>query len=507
MTERFRMLSLRHRVILLMVAIAVFAAGLTATTMTVIDFVKLQENILTEQELTASITGERNRYILKFGQRDALARNLEIFKLRPSVESVCIYNESAEVFAHYPMETSEEPLKPNVQDCPELPSEGSIFTDKYLETFRPIELKGEVVGGIYIRSNLKLIDSYLGRQIATIFGVIVLVIIVAYGLALRLQRSITQPILTLADTAHNISAYKDYSIRARQPATHSASYSREIVTLVNAFNEMLQEIEERNTALQKKNIELDKAREQAETANMSKSRFLASISHELRTPLNAIIGFSSLIRSQFYGQINKKYVEYAEDIHESGVHLLEIINDILDLSKAEAGKLILEMEEFQISKALQKVYSILESRAEKAQIRVFVDTPEGLPYLIADHVRFIQIMLNLLSNAIKFTEPGGRITVTAQAKPLPHQDGLHQFIITVSDTGIGMRREDIEKALQSFGQVDGDLNRKYDGTGLGLPLTKKLVELHNGTLTIDSEKNVGTTVCVTLLSNPESLKK
>jgi signal transduction histidine kinase len=269
---------------------------------------------------------------------------------------------------------------------------------------------------------------------------------------------------------------------------------------------MLQEIEERNSTLQKKNIELDRAREQAETANMSKSRFLASISHELRTPLNAIIGFSSLIRSQFYGQINKKYVEYAEDIHESGVHLLEIINDILDLSKAEAGKLILEMEEFQVLKALQKVFAILEPRAEKAGVTLLIDVPEGLPYLIADHVRFLQIMLNVISNAIKFTETGGRVTVSTRAMPLDNQDG-YQFVMCVVDTGIGMRQEDIEKALQSFGQVDADLNRRYEGTGLGLPLTKKLVELHGGTLMIESERNVGTTVTIRLTTHPDALRK
>lgn len=509
MTTRFLRLSLKHRVILLMVAIAVVTAVLTAASMAIIDFYKLKENFLTEQELTASITGERNRYIIKFGQRDAVARNLEVFKLRPTVEQVCIYDEHGRVFADYPMESDTMEGKPVEARlaCPSSPETGSFFRDTYLETFRPIELKGELVGGVYVRSSLRLMDSYLSRQIVTIFVVLLLVIGVAYVLAVRLQRSITQPILTLADTAHNISAYKDYSLRARQPRHGSASSSREITTLIQAFNEMLDEIEQRNASLQKNNLELERARELAETANMSKSRFLASISHELRTPLNAIIGFSSIISSQLFGQINKKYLEYAEDIHESGVHLLEIINDILDLSKAEAGKLTLEMEEFQIGKVLKKCLSILESRAEKGEVRLIIDAPDDLPYLIADRVRFIQIMLNLMSNAVKFTEPGGRVQVSVHAKALSQQPGHQQFVITVSDTGIGMTPKEIEKALQSFGQVDSDLNRKYEGTGLGLPLTRKLVELHHGSLIIESEKNVGTTVQVRLISDPETLKK
>ncbi|MBY0354429.1 MAG: hypothetical protein K2Q12_01715 [Rickettsiales bacterium] len=507
MTRRFHLLSLRHRVMLLMVALAVFTAGLTAASMTVIDYYNLHDNLLTEQELTASITAERNRYILKFGQREVLSNNLQIFKLRPTIELVCVYDEQGDVFARYSMQDAPPAIQKKSHECPVAPLMGSVFNDQSLETFRPITLRSEVIGGIYVRSDLKIIHSYLNRQVATILGVVVLVIIIAYFIALRLQRAITQPILTLAETAHNISAYKDYSIRARKPTQESRAYSREIVTLVEAFNEMLDEIEERTASLQKKNIELDKAREQAETANMSKSRFLASISHELRTPLNAIIGFSSIISSQLFGQINKKYLEYAEDIHESGVHLLEIINDILDLSKAEAGKLILDMEEFHIGKAVKKCQSILADRAEKGGVQLIIDAPDDLPYIIADRVRFVQIMLNLMSNAIKFTEPGGRVHVTIQAKIIGNQSNHLQFIISVADTGIGMHREDIDKALQSFGQLDGDLNRRYEGTGLGLPLTKKLVELHKGTLTIESERNVGTSVYVRMVSDPESLKK
>jgi signal transduction histidine kinase len=507
MTQRLLLLSLKQRVIFLMVAIAVVTAALTAASITIIDFYKLRDNFLTEQELTASITAERNRYILKFGQRGTAAQNLEIFRMRPTVEMVCIYDERGEVFAHYPAQANGDGMTSSGHACPSSPRPGSYFEETYLETFKPIELKGEVVGGIYLRSSLSIIDTYLSRQLMTILGVVAVAIAVAYGLALRLQRSITQPILTLADTAHNISTYRDYSIRAPLPGPRSMAHSREIATLISAFNEMLDEIEERNLTLQRKNIELDRARELAETANMSKSRFLASISHELRTPLNAIIGFSSLIRSQFYGAINQKYLEYAEDIHESGVHLLEIINDILDLSKAEAGKLILELEEFHVGKAIRKVLSILGERAEKGGVKIFADVPDDLPYLIADHVRFIQIMLNIVSNAVKFTEPGGRVSIAVQSRPITGQPGHVQFIITVTDTGIGMRPEDMEKALQSFGQVDGDLNRRYEGTGLGLPLTKKLVELHGGNLVIESEKGVGTTVQVRLVSDPDSLKK
>lgn len=239
--------------------------------------------------------------------------------------------------------------------------------------------------------------------------------------------------------------------------------------------------------------ELRMARDQAETANRSKSEFLATMSHELRTPLNAIMGFSEMIKLQTLGPVGSpEYRDYATDIYGAGQHLLALINDILDLSKVESGSDELHEESIEFPVLVQTVVRLVRQRAESNSIRLELNLPADLPLLLADERKLKQILVNLLSNAIKFTEPGGQVTLKAWFRA---DSG---FICQVVDTGIGMRPEDIPKALSRFGQIDGDLNRKYEGTGLGLPLSKSLVELHGGYLDLQSEVGVGTTATVRL---------
>lgn len=236
-------------------------------------------------------------------------------------------------------------------------------------------------------------------------------------------------------------------------------------------------------------LSIHKALEEADIANRSKSELLANMSHELRTPLNAIIGFSSSIREEIYGPLgHEKYREYLEDISKSGEHLLELINDILDVSAVEAGKMEFHEEPLDFAKLAAASVRLIKERSEDAHIRLLTDVDPHLPYIFADERRIKQILLNLLSNAVKFTQSGGKVTLGASV------DNDNRYVITVTDTGIGMTREGIFKALSQFGQVNRGSFGKHEGTGLGLPLTKALVELHGGTLEIDSEKDVGTTV-------------
>ncbi len=236
------------------------------------------------------------------------------------------------------------------------------------------------------------------------------------------------------------------------------------------------------------------AKQNAEVANRAKTEFLANMSHELRTPLNAIIGFSEIMKSGQFGPIgNPQYVDYLTDIHDSGQHLLELINDVLDLSKIEAGAIKLQEEKIDATKAIATCVNLIRPKADAGQLMIKTDLPAaGSPLLRADARALKQMLVNLLSNAVKFTQPGGTIDVLARSSP------VEGFVIRIADTGIGIEADDIPRALARFQQIDGRLHRKYEGTGLGLALTKSLAEMHGGTLALESQVGVGTTVTITL---------
>jgi signal transduction histidine kinase len=239
--------------------------------------------------------------------------------------------------------------------------------------------------------------------------------------------------------------------------------------------------------------ELKKAKDDAEIASRTKSQFLANMSHELRTPLNAVIGFSEIIAAETFGAVgNEKYRTYAGDIYASGQHLLDLINDILDLSKIESGADRLQEEKLDFADIVDAALSMVRGRAEKEGVRLEADLPSEMPWLLADEKKIKQILANLLSNAVKFTEAGGEVRLEASAG---RREG---WLICVSDTGIGMAPGDIATAMTQFGQIDSALGRKYDGTGLGLPLSKALVTQHGGELKVESTPRQGTVVTVRL---------
>jgi signal transduction histidine kinase len=236
------------------------------------------------------------------------------------------------------------------------------------------------------------------------------------------------------------------------------------------------------------------AREKEHEANLAKSEFLANMSHELRTPLNSIIGFTEIMQLGSFGQVrNARYREYLGHIHTSGDHLLQLINDMLDLAKVEAGKLELEEQAIDFGDLVRSCRNLLEQRIGGGSLEFEERIPEQLPMLMADERKLRQILFNLLSNAIKYTPASGRVSVQAWL------DAPGRFNFNVTDTGVGMAPEDIPKALEPFGQINNNpMVTGEAGTGLGLPLTKALVELHGGTITLESRPGLGTAVTVTM---------
>jgi len=266
-----------------------------------------------------------------------------------------------------------------------------------------------------------------------------------------------------------------------------AARAQAATELAEARKHMLEE-------LQKNNAELEAAKQRAERESGFKTKFLANMSHELRTPLNAIIGFSELLDQEIFGPLQPRQKEYVRNVLHSGQHLLGIINDILDLSSVEAGRLTLTREMSSIGAIVDSVHTIVAALAKRQDITLEVDIPKNLPKLSVDPLRIKQVLYNLLSNGIKFTPRGGKVRLVARA------DGHARIEIAISDTGIGIRAEDLPKLFKEFARLEPGpgVDVRPEGTGLGLALTKRLVELHQGDITIQSTHGKGTTVTVTL---------
>ena len=234
--------------------------------------------------------------------------------------------------------------------------------------------------------------------------------------------------------------------------------------------------------------ELRAAKEEADLANRTKTEFLANMSHELRTPLNSIIGFTDILVNRRFGRDDPRYDSYLKDVNDAGRDLLRLINDIIDISRIERGQLVLSERNVDVPRLMTACYRLILGRAHEAQVHIDLAVPKDFPALHSDELRVKQVLLNVLANAVKFTPEGGRIDFDAEVEP---SGGI---TFTIKDTGIGIRAEDIPKVMSVFGQADGSLARKHEGAGLGLPMTRSLMELHGGEMKLESLAGIGTTV-------------
>jgi len=332
--------------------------------------------------------------------------------------------------------------------------------------------------GVMVPQPMSELVDRAGNTQNVAIGMIAVGILVASIIGWCLARFLAQPVVAVERAARAVAAG-----RLRTQVEPLPAYAPiEMHSLAVSFDRMVDELRHRDDGLRV-------AMNDAEAANRAKTEFLANMSHELRTPLNGVLGFSEIIRDQTFGPIaESRYVDYANDIHFAGQHLLAVINDVLDVSKIEAGELKPELSDVDLGRIADGCVAVMRNRARQGKIAVAVDVPADLPPLRADERMIRQILLNLLSNAVKFTSPGGTVTVTAGRRI----DG--GLTIGVGDTGIGIAPEHIDLVVQPFSQVDSSLQRSYEGTGLGLYLTKTLAELHDAKLNIVSQIDVGTKV-------------
>jgi two-component system, NtrC family, sensor kinase len=327
---------------------------------------------------------------------------------------------------------------------------------------------------------------------------LIVFLLVAIVTSVLLARNLARPIEAIQVAAAKIgSGSLDQRIEATSRDELGAladEFNRMAAQLQASHAGLEQQVQERTSELASAVAELDEKTRQLEAASRHKSEFLANMSHELRTPLNAISGFSQVLRKQLFGQINEKQAEYLDDILDSSRHLQSLIDDVLDLSKVEAGQIDLHVAPFSLPEALERGVVIVRERATREGVHVSMSSEPGVQTVVGDERRIVQVIFNLLSNAVKFTPPGGTVDVTAARR-----DG--EVRVSVTDTGPGIAPEDQDRIFEEFQQADAG-KEQPDGTGLGLALSKRLVELHGGRIWVDSEHGKGSTFVFTLPTRP-----
>lgn len=348
---------------------------------------------------------------------------------------------------------------------------------------------GDVRGAISVIVPKDIAERRFAANIAFFITISAVSVILIVAIIFLITRKFMKPIESLTDAVTSITKTADLTTRV------NISSNDEVGRLAMAFNDMSTRLQSLYSTLEQriaeKTAHLQRVNAELERANKMKSEFLSNMSHELRTPLNAIIGFAEVLKDKIPGDLNEEQVEFVQDIHSSGQHLLQMINDILDLSKIEAGKMSLQYEVFFVPDAITDVFHILNGLAKKKNLLLLTTIHPDVKYLEADRVKFKQILYNLISNAIKFTPQSGSITTEAYIV----NDMLQ---VSVADTGIGIKPEDQKKIFSEFWQADSSFARKYEGTGLGLTLTKRIVEMHGGKIWFHSEFGKGSTFYFTI---------
>jgi len=435
----------------------------------------------------ADVVGASAASSLEFDDEKVATNTLASLAQKPSILGAAIYKtgpSNDQVFADYARPGQLASTQPTTRG-----PDGFHYVNGQLQVFRPIQHDADRLGTIFFQVDLSDLHALIGRYVTGSIVVLAGALLVAFIFSSRLQRVISKPILDLAQTTRVVSEQKNYSVRAVKESND------EIGFLIDRFNEMLGQMQRHEKDLTEVNTQLRQSQEQALAATEAKSQFLANMSHELRTPLNAIIGYSEMLEEEATDAGQEAIIPDLKKINGAGKHLLALINDILDLSKIEAGKMELYLETFDLKTMLEDVVATTRLLVQKKSNQLAVSFSPDLGAMRADLTKVRQALFNLLSNASKFTEHG---TITLHAAREPGNDGIGWIVLQVRDTGIGMSREQLGRMFQAFSQADASTVRKYGGTGLGLAITRHFCRMMGGDVTVASEAGKGSTFTIRL---------
>jgi signal transduction histidine kinase len=474
--QALRDLSIRRKVTVIILLTTSVVFVLTAVAFFTYDIVTLRRRMVEDLTVMARIIDSNTSAQMLFNEQEPATKVLATLKAQPHIISARLLTTDGQVFASYVRGDHDGPLP-----APALSQDGSAFLPGHLVLLRRLFVEGEPVGSVYLVSDTEELTDRLWNYIGMTFLIMVAAGVVALLLSRRLQRLVSDPILHLAGVADRVSGTEDYSVRA---VKHGED---ELGGLVDAFNGMLSQIQRRDEAL-------IIARDKAEEVSRTKSAFLANMSHELRTPLNAVIGYSEMLQEELSERGQRELVPDLVKIHSAGKHLLGLINDILDLSKIEAGKMTIHAEAFEVPTLVEDVASTIQPLIEKNGNVLTVETGPGLGEMHSDVQRLRQVLLNLLSNASKFTSKG-TVALGIRREVV---DGAEWMVFSVRDSGIGMTPEQVGKLFRPFTQADSSTTRKYGGTGLGLAISRAFCHMMGGDVTVESQYGQGSTFTVRL---------